>query len=92
MGMPGWNGHHHKHIVWDSYNPIHGSFEWHQIGCGHKRDATYTQGEMWANGFLSVHCDVNSKRSVFDYTQITDHAVVGGKWHTRNDTEFIGLF
>ncbi len=89
MGLPGWNGHNHKHVVWDGYSPIHGAFEWHQIGCGHRRLATFTQGEKWANGFLTVHCDTHTKTSVFDYSQITDHAVTGGKWYTRAPAEIV---
>ncbi len=89
MGYPGWNGHHHKHIVWPGFNPKHGAYEWHQIGCGHRRDATFTNGEKWANGFLTVHLDIEKHTSQFDYTQILDHCVLGGDWYIRAPEETV---
>lgn len=88
MGYPGCNGHHHKHIVWPNYSPIFGSFEWHQIGCGHSRIASYTPGEKWSNGFLLAHVDTQKKHTAFEYLDCTfDHAVIGGRWYERAETE-----
>ena len=88
MGIPGANGHHHRHIVWNSYSPIYGSWEWHQLGCGHKREASYCAGEKWSNGFLLVHVDTVSKRSQFEYLDVShDHCFIGGKLYHREDYE-----
>lgn len=86
FGMPGWNGHHHSHVVNSYYSPVFGSYEWHQLGSGHKREASYTNGEKWGNGFLLVHVDTHSKNSQFEYIDTTnDHVVIGGKWYCRDD-------
>jgi len=86
LGMPGWNGHHHKHIVWPEANAMFGAYEWHQLGGGHKREASYCNGEVWSNGFLIVHVDTQDKRSQFEYIDTTnDHVVIGGKWYGRDD-------
>jgi hypothetical protein len=86
LGIPGWNGHHHKHIVWSEANAVFGSYEWHQIGGGHKREASYCDGQNWSNGFLIVHVDTHDKRSQFEYIDTTnDHVAIGGKWYVRND-------
>lgn len=86
FGLPGWNGHHHSHEVSTYYNPLHGSYEWHQMGSGHKREASYTNGEKWSNGFLLVHTDRVAKRAQFEYIDTTsDHVVIGGKWYKRED-------
>jgi hypothetical protein len=90
MGMPGWNGHHHRHIVWSAYSPTYGAHEWHQLGCGHVRAAPYCDGKFWTNGFAFCHLDVLTKKSAFDYIDTThDHCVVGGKWYTRRETEIV---
>jgi len=83
MGYPGFNGHHHKHIVWPFYNPTFGSTEWHQVGCGHQRDASYTNGEVWSNGFMLCNVDTKKKHVQFEYVEVKDFAVIGGKWYTR---------
>lgn len=83
MGWPGWNGHHHRHLVWSSYNPAHGAFEWHQIGSGHSRSATYCEAERWGNGFLIAHVDDQSKKTAFEYVQLQDFAMMGGTFYTR---------
>lgn len=82
-GLPGVNGHHHQHIVWPMFNRTYGSYEWHQLGCGHKRVASYCEAEKWANGFALCHIDTQTKSTVFEYVQITDFAVSGGKFYYR---------
>jgi hypothetical protein len=86
MGMPGANGHHHRHYVWGGeYSPIFGPYEWHQIGCGHERRASYTNAEQWSNGFLLAHVDTHRKRTQLEYFDVThDHAFIGGKLHLRD--------
>lgn len=86
-GMPGFNGHHHKHIVWPNYSPTYGSFEWHQSGCGHKRHAEYCDGEQWANGFIIVHCDTQRLHTNFEYVDVKDFAVIGGQYYVREEEE-----
>ena len=86
FGMAGWNGHHHSHEVSTGYNPNTGSFEWHQLGSGHKREASYTNGEKWGNGFLLAHTDKVAKRVQFEYIDTSSkHCVIGGKWYERKD-------
>lgn len=87
MGMAGINGHHHKHVVWPGFSPVFGPYEWHQIGCGHKRRASYCEGEQWANGFAIVHVDTQTRNAVIEYVPVNDFAVVGGKWHVRAEHE-----
>lgn len=88
MGVPGASGHHHKHIVWTAYSPTHGPYEWHQTGCGHQREASYCNGEKWANGFLLCHTDTRSRRTAFEYVDVSHpHAVVGGRFYERTARE-----
>ena len=86
-GLPGWNGHDHKHHCWPVYTAVHGASEWHQLGCGHMRDASFANGEKWSNGFLTVHLDAKTKSSVFNYHDVRDHAVIHGKWYERLPAE-----
>lgn len=86
FGLPGWNGHHHSHHSFTRFNPMLGTYEWHQLGSGHKREASYCNGEKWSNGFLLVHVDTQMKRAQFEYIDTThNHVVIGGKWYERND-------
>lgn len=87
MGLPGVNGHHHRHEVWGLHSPIFGPYEWHQMGAGHKRSASYCEGEKWHNGFTMINVDTQTKATNFDYVSVTDFAVSGGKWYYRNPTE-----
>lgn len=87
MSMPGVNGHNHKHIVWPEYNPMFGAYEWHQMGCGHVRDASYCAGEKWHMGFLIAHIDTQTKQVISDYVQIADFACAGGKFYHRSELE-----
>ena len=89
MGLPGWNGHHHKHIVWHSYSPVYGPFEWHQVGCGHKRSASYAEGERWSNGFMLVHVDTHKKSTAFEYVDVRDFAMIGGQFYLREGSELV---
>jgi hypothetical protein len=90
MNMPGVNGHHHSHVVWPHFNPMFGAYEWHQMGCGHVRDASYCAGEKWHMGFLIAHIDTQTKQVTSEYVQVTDLAVVGGKFYHREPHEVIG--
>lgn len=85
--MPGVNGHHHKHIVWPAFNPTYGAHEWHQLGCGHKRAASYCEGEKWHMGFDIVHIDTETRATVHDYVTVADIAVAGGKFYAREPHE-----
>jgi len=88
MGLPGVNGHHHRHVVWSEFSPIYGPYEWHQLGSGHKRSASYCEGENWHNGFTLVNVDTQTQATNFDYVAVTDFAVSGGKWYHREPHEF----
>ncbi len=88
MGMPGWHGHHHKHIQWPHYSPVYGAYEWHQLGAGHIRYASYTHADdMWQNGFMIAYVLPATKRVNFEYIQVSDFAVAGGKFYYRNKDE-----
>lgn len=87
-GMAGVNGHHHSHKVWSSYSEVFGSYEWHQMGAGHRRMASYCDGSTWNNGFALCHIDAISKNVVFEYIDIGEsHAVAGGKFYYRREDE-----
>ena len=88
-GMPGFHGHHHQHFVWSNHNMSFGSYEWHQMGGGHVREASYCDGSKWNNGFLIVMADTHNKSVVFDYCSVGDtHAVAAGKIFYREEDEF----
>lgn len=89
-GFGGFNGHHHKHIVWPVHNVLFGPTEWHQLGSGHWRKASYCDGEIWNNGFLAVHVDTIGKGNQFEYFDCSgDFCVMGGTFYKRKPTEFI---
>ena len=87
FGLPGVNGHHHKHISWPHFSPVYGAYEWHQLGCGHKRDASYCAGEKWHMGFMIANLDSWTRQVNFDYVPVTDFAVSGGVWYRREKAE-----
>ena len=89
MGLPGVNGHHHKHISWPHFSPIYGAYEWHQLGCGHRRDASYCNGEKWHMGFMIANIDTLTRQVNFDYVPVTDYAVSGGQWYHRSPGEVV---
>lgn len=89
MGYPGSNGHHHRHLVWSAYSPAFGAYEWHQVGCGHRRAADYTAGEQWGLGFMLEHVDRLTRRTAFEYIQLQDFCVIGGKWYERKPEEML---
>lgn len=90
MGIPGANGHHHRHIVWSAYSPEYGPWEWHQMGSGHRREASYCAGEKWGNGFLLAHVDTRTRRSQFEYCDVShDHALIGGRFYERTEDEVV---
>ncbi|NQZ53200.1 MAG: metallophosphoesterase [Piscirickettsiaceae bacterium] len=88
-GLPGANGHHHQHQVWPMFSPVFGAYEWHQLGCGHKRSASYCEGEKWHNGFGIANIDIQTKGTAWDYISVTDFCVSGGKWYHREEHESI---
>lgn len=93
MTMPGFNGHHHKHMVYSFYNPQFGSYEWHQMGAGHVRQAPYCDGAKWNNGFLIVHVDTLYKHTMFDYVDVgpTMASAAGNFYYRREDEMYADL-
>lgn len=89
LGMPGVNGHHHKHISTPFFNPSFGAYEWHQMGCGHARDASYCNGEKWHMGFMIANIDTHTRQVNFDYVPVTDFAVSGGQFYIRTVEETV---
>ena len=87
MGLPGCHGHHHRHTVNSHFSPVFGHYEWHQLGCGHKRSASYCEGERWGMGFALINVDTKTKATTFDYVPVSDFAVSGGQWYYRQDNE-----
>lgn len=89
IGMPGFNGHHHRHIVWSEHNAHFGSYEWHQMGAGHVRAAPYCDGTKWNNGFLVAMADTITRDVVFDYCSVgSTFALSAGKMYAREPEEF----
>jgi hypothetical protein len=87
LGLPGMHGHHHKFISWAMSSAIFGAYNWYQMGAGHRRAATYANGEKWSNGFMITHTDTQTRSTVFEYVDVRDHAVVGGKYYHREAGE-----
>lgn len=89
--LPGFNGHHHTHSVSSHYNHRLGSFEWHQTGGLHKRQASYTQfheSDMrWNCGFLLADADVQNERVNFTYATVGDTFTRFGGRHYRRETD-----
>lgn len=83
MGLPGAHGHHHRHKVTQHYSPTYGAYEWHQLGAGHRRMASYCAGEQWGMGFMIAHIDTENKHVLQEYVQVRDFAMVGGKFYQR---------
>ena len=82
MGYAGVNGHHHKHTVKIAYSPMFGTYEWHQLGSGHRRSAVYCAGEKWSNGFAIIHLDTHNKKTHFEYVDTThDFCMLGGRFY-----------
>lgn len=69
-GMPGFNGHHHQHLVHSEYTTRMGSYEWHQLGGGHMREASYCDASKWSNGFLYGLVDTYTESVGFNYTDV----------------------
>ncbi len=89
MALPGFNGHHHQHAVQTFHNTKMGSYEWHQMGGGHVREASYCDGSKWNNGFLIVNVDTFTESVVFDYVSVgSTFSVAGGTWFYRNEDEY----
>lgn len=89
IGMPGFNGHHHQHVVWSEHNAHYGAYEWHQMGAGHTRDATFCDGTKWNNGFLVVMADTQTRDVVFDYSYVgSTFSLSAGKMYARQPDEF----
>jgi hypothetical protein len=89
-GYPGFHGHHHKHRVWSSDSPMFGAFEWHQLGAMHVRQASYTDGEKWNNGFALVHVDTKTRAVQFEYITVGEtFAISAGKYYERSPEEVV---
>ena len=86
-GLPGVNGHHHKHLVTSLYSHAYGSYEWHQLGSGHRRQAEYCAGEQWNMGFMTVDVDTENEIPLMNYHFVSDFANVHGKYYIRGDSE-----
>jgi hypothetical protein len=87
MGYPGAHGHHHRYFVNQHYSPQFGPYHWSQLGCGHRRQATYCAGEEWGLGFNIAHVDTHNKHVNAEYIAITDFAVGGGTFYQRQKDE-----
>jgi hypothetical protein len=83
LGMPGINGHHHTFEMSTHYNESYGSYQWLQIGSGHRRDATYCNGQKWSMGFAIAHVDTETRNTIFETVVVTDRAIVGGMYYVR---------
>lgn len=84
LGMPGVNGHHHSFDMSSHYNESFGSYQWLQLGSGHRRDASYCNGQKWTMGFAIAHVDTEKHDTIFEPIVVTDRAVVGGMYYVRD--------
>ena len=94
-GLSGFSGHHHRFESWNSYHPVSGPTTWLQLGCGHKRLASYTNGQPWQNGFAIAYVDTHKRYLQTEYCDVTGAAAcIGGKWYDRSaeETLVIGTF
>ena len=87
MGYHGGNGHHHRHWVHQHYSPDRGPYHWTQLGCCHRRLASYTAAEQWGLGFNIAHVNTHTKHCADEYIHVQDHAMVGGRFYEREDNE-----
>jgi hypothetical protein len=87
-GMNAQSGHHH-HIQVNSYfSATRGPYNWVQAGCGHIRNASYSMGEKWQNGFALWHVDTTKKLAQPEIIDCTGSAcVIGGQWYQRTAEE-----
>ena len=83
LGLPGINGHHHKLTMQSLFNETFGSYQWVQAPGMCKRDASYTNGEKWTNGFVIVHVDTEKKQTIFEPVSIGGFACIGGRYYHR---------
>lgn len=89
FGMPGWNGHHHSFKADHYHSARFGAYNWFQFGAGHRRDATYTNGEKWSNGLGLIHIDTVSGLSQVEYFNVgTTFAVIAGQRYVRREDEY----
>lgn len=86
-GLPGWNGHHHSWKVEHCKHALRGSYPWMQLGCGHRLDASYMEGEFWSMGWNICHVNTETKSVNMEYVAVTDMAVVGGVYFHREPGE-----
>jgi hypothetical protein len=83
-GLPGFNGHHHKYEARSYDSPVYGPYNWVQLGCMCKREASYTDAEKWNQGFALVHVDTNTKATQFEYVPIGEtFALAAGRFYER---------
>lgn len=87
LGYPGFNGHHHRYFAWSHYSPQFGSYQWLQLGAGHRRAASYCAGEKWNMGFLLSHVDTHTKSVQMEYIDVRDHSMIGGRFYQRTVEE-----
>lgn len=88
-GMPGFNGHHHQHLVHSEYTARMGSYEWHQLGGGQMREASYCDASKWSNGFIISNIDTYTESVVFEYVDVgATLASIGGTYLEREKDEF----
>jgi hypothetical protein len=86
-GLSGVNGHHHKFEARSFFSQLRGPCNWYQSGCGHRRSASYTSGELWNMGFTLSHVDTQRNLVSMNYVPVLDHAEVGGKFYFRGPDE-----
>ena len=88
--MPTVWGHHHKHLVQSHSNPIYGTFETHQLGTGHIRNASFCDASKWNQGWLISHVDIQKQKVQFEYINTTyDFCMIGGKFYKRTEDQLI---
>ncbi len=81
--LPGFSGHHHAWGVEHLYSAERGAYQWVHGGCGHVRDASYTDGTRWQLEFGLCHVDTQTGAVAHECIPVGDFAVAGGKYYDR---------
>jgi hypothetical protein len=87
-GMPGFSGHLHKWQVWSYESPVYGAYNWVQLGCMCKPEASFMDADKWNLGFSLVHVDTKTKTVQFEYIPVGQtFALSAGKFYERRKGE-----
>jgi hypothetical protein len=86
--MHGVCGHLHFHRLWTGQRWDGLRYEWHQMGCMCRREASYAPADHWSQGFCIANIDSVSKNVQIEHIDLTGgFCWVGGKHYERRKNE-----